>query len=257
MWGEHGLAFWIETDQGSALFDTGRSDTVLLHNLESLGLNLQDLNALMFSHSHYDHTGGLSAVLSQNPSLPIYANADFPRPRFSLSEGEYKSIGLSLPLEELAQRADLRLSNIPAEVLPGLWTTGEISERPELEGCSDTHFIQDNGEWQPDPYRDDMSLVMETSQGLVVIFGCCHAGMLNTLAHVQRTFHRPILAVVGGTHLISASETDLDHIIDVLRELSLPRFYLNHCTGELAYIMMVNAFGAQVKTCPAGTVLAF
>jgi 7,8-dihydropterin-6-yl-methyl-4-(beta-D-ribofuranosyl)aminobenzene 5'-phosphate synthase len=253
-WGEHGLAFAIETDQGCALFDTGQSGVVLSHNLEVLGLRLQDVNVLALSHAHYDHTGGLGVILSQNPGLPVYANADFLRSRYSLRGGENEFIGLSIPLEELSQQADLHLSNSAIEVLPGLWTTGEIRERPEPEGRSPHHFTHADGEWQPDPYRDDMSLVMDTQEGLVLICGCCHAGLLNTLAHVQRTFQRPVVSVCGGTHLVTADETYLEYVITVLRDhYDLRHFYLNHCTGERAYVAMVNAFGNLVKPCPVGT----
>jgi len=254
LWGEHGLAFWIETGYGCVLFDTGQSGEVLSHNLEALGLRFQDLNALALSHAHNDHTGGLRTVLSHNFGLPVYANADLPRSRYSLSAGEYKSIGLSIPLEELTQQADLHLSDSPIEVLPGLWTTGEIRERLEPEGRGLNHFIDSDGEWCPDPYRDDMSLVMDTQEGMVIICGCCHAGLLNTLAHVRRTFQRPIVAILGGTHLVTADETYLRHVSNVLREqYDLLYIYLNHCTGERAYVAMVNAFGNRVKPCPAGT----
>ncbi len=257
-WGEHGLAFWIETDQSCALFDTGQSGVVLSHNLEALGLRLQDVNVLALSHAHYDHTGGLGAVLSQNPGLPIYANADFLSPRYSLRRGEYESIGLSILPEELTNQADLHLSDSPIEVLPGLWTTGEIQARPEPEGRSAHHFVPEGDGWRPDPYRDDMSLVMDTQEGLVLICGCCHAGLLNTLAHVKRTFQRPIVAVLGGTHLVTADEVYLEHVVSVLQEdYGLLYFYLNHCTGERAYVSMVNAFGERVKPCPAGTILIF
>jgi len=257
-WGEHGLAIWIETDQGCALFDTGQSGVVLSHNLEALGLHLQDMNALALSHAHYDHTGGLGVVLSQNPDLPIYANADFLRPRYSLRKSDYKPIGLSIPHEELTQQADLHLSDSSIELLPGLWTTGEIGDRPEPEGRSPHHLIRADSGWQPDTYRDDMSLVLEVRDGLVVIFGCCHAGMLNTLAHVKRNFQRPIIAILGGTHLVSADEADLDHVVSVLQEnYDLHFIYLNHCTGERAYVVMVNSFGDRVKPCPVGTILTF
>jgi 7,8-dihydropterin-6-yl-methyl-4-(beta-D-ribofuranosyl)aminobenzene 5'-phosphate synthase len=103
-----------------------------------------------------------------------------------------------------------------------------------------------------------MSLVMDTQDGLVIICGCCHSGLLNTLAHVKRTFQRPIIAILGGTHLATADGTSLEHIANVLREqYGSPYFYPNHCTGELAYVAMVNTFGDRVKPCPAGTMLTF
>lgn len=255
LWGEHGLSFWIETDQGCALFDTGQSGKVLSHNLDALGLHPQDLNAIALSHAHLDHTGGFRAVLFLNPGLPVYANADLLRSRYSLSAGEYKSIGLPIPPEELTQQANLRLSDSPIEVLSSLWTTGKVRERLEPEGRSPNHFIHADGEWRSDPYHDDMSLVMDTQDGLVIICGCCHSGLLNTLAHVKRTFQRPIIAILGGTHLATANETYLEHVSNVLREQYDPfYFYLNHCTGERAYVVMANAFGNRVKPCPAGTI---
>jgi 7,8-dihydropterin-6-yl-methyl-4-(beta-D-ribofuranosyl)aminobenzene 5'-phosphate synthase len=214
--------------------------------------------ALVLSHAHLDHTGGLPGVLSKKPGLPLYASPDLFRPRFTLREDIYKPIGLPLTQKELTQFADLHVSAAPVEVLPGLWTTGEINERSEPEGRSTRHFVPDGDGWQPDPYRDDMSMVMETQDGLVVICGCCHAGLLNTLAHVQRTFQQSIHTIVGGTHLVNADEAYLQHVIEVLRDTyGQLRFYLNHCTGEQAYLALANAFGDRVNLCPAGTSLAF
>ena len=100
--------------------------------------------------------------------------------------------------------------------------------------------------------------MMETQEGLVVVCGCCHAGLLNTLAHVRRAFQRPFAAVIGGTHLADAGEAYLHHVAGVLREVyGSPRLYLNHCTGERAYVALANAFGERVKPCPAGTTLTF
>jgi 7,8-dihydropterin-6-yl-methyl-4-(beta-D-ribofuranosyl)aminobenzene 5'-phosphate synthase len=258
LWGEHGVAFWIETDHGCALFDTGQSGAVLSHNLKVLGLRPQDLNALALSHAHHDHTGGVRMVLSYHHGLPVYANPDLLRSRYSLHAAEYQSIGLPISSEALVKQTDLRLSDSPSELLPGLWTTGKIGERLEPEGRSPNHFIHTDGEWRPDPYDDDMSLVIDIQDGLVIICGCCHAGLLNTLAHVRRKSQRPIFAILGGTHLATADETNLEHIANVLREqYGAPYFYPNHCTGELAYVAMVNAFGNRVKPCPAGTMLTF
>jgi 7,8-dihydropterin-6-yl-methyl-4-(beta-D-ribofuranosyl)aminobenzene 5'-phosphate synthase len=252
------LAFRIQVDQACALFDTGHSESVLLHNLGLMGESPRGADALILSHAHYDHTGGLAAVLAQKPGLPLYASPDLFRPRYTLQAGEYKSIGLPLTQDQLTHLTDLRLSDAPVEVLPGLWTTGEIGERPEPEGRSSHLFVPEGDGWRPDPYRDDMSLVLETREGLVVICGCCHAGLLNTLAHVRQVFQRPIVAVMGGTHLMDADETYLHHIVGELRDTyGSPRLYPNHCTGERAYVALVNAFGELVHLCPAGTRLTF
>lgn len=256
--GEHGLSFWIRTEHGVVLFDTGQTAPVLAHNLNALELLPQDVDALALSHAHYDHTGGLEVVLSSHPKRLIFAHPDIFRPRYALRQGEYRSIGLAHEQFALSQRAILNLSAAPAEIVPDLWTTGEISERPEPAGGSAHLFIRDGADWQPDPYRDDISLVRRTHQGLVVICGCCHAGILNTLFHVERKFGGPILAVLGGFHLLSAEDRYLEHVIRVLDE-RFPdiSFYPNHCTGENAFKKLVNAFGSRVSACPAGTMVNF
>jgi 7,8-dihydropterin-6-yl-methyl-4-(beta-D-ribofuranosyl)aminobenzene 5'-phosphate synthase len=256
-WGEHGLAFLIESEEGRVLFDTGASGTVLMHNLEVAGITPESTAALAISHAHDDHTGGLPVFLERRSGLPIYAHPDLPRERFSRRDGEMQTRGLPLGLEALRQLADLCLSDAPQEILPGIWTTGEISQRPEPEGRSPHHFVREGEGWTPDPYRDDMSLVLEGSQGLVLVCGCCHAGLLNTLAHVRRAFGRDPVAVVGGMHLVSADESHLRRLAEVLRRLGPPALYPNHCTGQVAYVALAQAFGDRVTACSAGTILEF
>ncbi len=255
---EHGLAFWIETEYGKALFDTGQTADVLSHNMSLLNLNAKDIDALAVSHAHYDHTGGLEAVLPGNPKLTMYANADVFRPKFSLHNGKYDASGFEKSQEEIARRVEIRLSDMPMEIFPSLWTSGEITKREEPEGRSASHYIRAGEGWQPDPYRDDMSLVLKTQDGLVLICGCCHAGLLNTLSHVERNFEGPIIAVLGGTHLMTADGKLLDYVINVLDErYSDLLFYLNHCTGDTAIKALANAFGDRVHTFPAGAVVTF
>ena len=262
-WGEHGLAFLIETESGSVLFDTGQSGTVLLHNLNLLGIEPETINALAISHAHYDHTGGLPALLDwgsvgdlRPTGIPLHAHPDLFRERFSRREGTPKFVGLPLERAALEQRLTIQLSTEPAEVLPGVWTTGEITDRAEPEGRSAYHLTYGTEGWEPDLYRDDMSLVLETGRGLTVICGCCHAGLLNTLAHVRRTFGPDITTVAGGTHLLHADEAHLQRVMEVLRELDVPQLYLNHCTGQRAYVTLAQAFGEKVAPCPAGTRLS-
>ena len=144
--------------------------------------------------------------------------------------------------------------------MPGVWTTGEIHERLDFEGRSPQHRIRDGETWQPDPYQDDLSLVLKTSPGLVVVCGCCHAGLLNTLAHIRHSFHQPLQAIIGGTHLAGAGPEVLDRVVTQLSNYcggQLPYLYLNHCTGEGALVQLARAFGEKLHPCPAGTVLIF
>jgi len=256
-WGEHGLSFWVETVAGCVLFDTGQSGTVLLHNLEVAGLSPARISALALSHAHRDHTGGLTALLQEVGRVPLYAHPDLFRERFSRRQTELQSIGLAMTAAELQRRTELQLCRERQEILPGVYTTGEIVDRPEPQGGSEHHFVLERGQLVADPYRDDMSLVLQVSEGLVVLCGCCHAGLLNTLAHVQSTFRQPIIAVIGGTHLVSPTDEQMHHIVQALRGYGSPRLYPNHCTGRPVQLALAAAFGEHVAPCVAGTELVF
>jgi 7,8-dihydropterin-6-yl-methyl-4-(beta-D-ribofuranosyl)aminobenzene 5'-phosphate synthase len=265
-WGEHGLAFLVETEAGCVLFDTGQSGTVLLHNLELLDVDPATIDALAISHAHYDHTGGLPALLERvRPGTPLYATPDLFRERFSQREGEPRSVGLGLMREELAAQLTLNLSAASQEIVPGVWTTGEIAKRPEPEGRSAYHLVREGDTFVADDYRDDMALVLElpddggSGSRLALLCGCCHAGLLNTLAHVQRTFERPVASIAGGLHLTSATADHLQRVGDVLVETeSVQRVCPNHCTGEAAFVTLTLTLGPSVvRPCPAGTILEF
>ncbi len=254
---EHGLSFWIQTDHGVTLFDTGQTPQALSYNLDKLGLPGRAIDRLVLSHAHYDHTGGLEAVLPGRTDLIIHAHPDIFRPRYSLRQGEYRSIGLAVDRDTLSRHYTLSLSDTPAEVMPGLWTTGGITQRPEHAGSSPHLFIRDEAGWQPDPYLDDLSMVLQTARGLVVICGCCHAGILNTLFHVQEHFEGPVIAAIGGLHLVNADDLYLAHVIDVFEErFPGASLYLNHCTGDNAVARLQRALGSRVKPFPAGSVVS-
>ena len=255
-WGEHGLAFLIDSeDGGRLLFDTGASGPVLLHDLDCAGVDVGTIDAVVLSHSHPDHTGGLPTLLERRPGLPVYAHPELLRPRYSEKGGVKTPKGLPLSPDALRRQATLKLSESREAVLPGIWTSGEIKERSEPEGRSAQHLVRDGDDWLPDPYRDDLSLVLETGAGLVVVCGCCHAGLLNILAHVRRHFGEDPVAIVGGTHLVGADPGQLAHTVDRLREFHSPMLHLNHCTGPAAFLALSQAFGERVSHCPAGASL--
>jgi 7,8-dihydropterin-6-yl-methyl-4-(beta-D-ribofuranosyl)aminobenzene 5'-phosphate synthase len=235
-----------------ALFDTGQSSGVLLQNMDSLGFSPDQIDVLVLSHGHYDHTGGLAGLPEQVDAVPLYANPDIFRERFRKTDTGPKKVGPAVDREWLESRVALHLSAEPVEVLPGVWTTGEITSRPEPEGRSSTHLVRQGAGWTADTYLDDMSLILDTKAGLVLLCGCCHAGLLNTLARVRDIFDRDPVAVIGGVHLLHADTPTMDRVIAQLRDYGPPQLWVGHCTGDRSFLRLKAAFGEMVAQCRAG-----
>ena len=257
LWGEHGLSFLIETAAGNVVWDTGQSGSVLRHNIHELGLHGTALAAAALSHAHYDHTGGLAALLEMYPGLTVYAHGDVFRERYSQRKGVARAIGIASQKKQLETQTTFHLSDSPQEILPEVWTTGGIRHRAYPQGKSPHHVVLEGGKFVADGYVDDMSLVLRTERGIVLLCGCCHAGLRNTIAAVRAQYHEPLLGIVGGTHLAGADEVELRVLVEVLRTEGVPLLYLNHCTGERALQALDRAFGQRVAPCPAGTILEF
>lgn len=258
LWAEHGLAFLIEAHGAKILFDTGQSGTVLAHNLAVLGEDLRDLSAIVLSHGHYDHTGGLAEALSRAEGVEVVAHPDVFRERFSRRDEGLKSIGLPFARREIEARARLRLERGPVEVAPGVMTTGQIPRGLGLEARESRHVVREGERLVPDPFHDDQALVLRTGRGLVVVLGCCHAGLVNTLEHVRNAFGGRVRAILGGTHLARADDASLARAIAAVRdEYDVEELYLGHCTGARGFIAFAQALGERVKPCPAGLRIEF
>ncbi len=257
LWGEHGLAMLITSDDGTLLWDTGGSGEVLEHNLRYLGVDAANIGAVALSHAHYDHTGGLAWLLQQHPGLPVHMHAAGLVARYSRRPGGTESIGLGLTGEALEAASELHLHEQPAELLPGVFLTGSVQPRPHPRGASAHHVVIRDGREVADPYEDDMSLVLETGEGLVLVCGCCHAGLRNTLAYVRAHWGAPIHAVLGGTHLATAEDQELAAVEAALEELGVPQLYLNHCTGEQAIRRLWARWPDRVHSFSAGSAIEF
>jgi 7,8-dihydropterin-6-yl-methyl-4-(beta-D-ribofuranosyl)aminobenzene 5'-phosphate synthase len=252
---EHGLALWIETGSLRILFDTGQGKA-LPYNAGILGIDLQDADALVLSHGHYDHTGGVPYVIGRKPNLDIYCHPAVVVPRYSIrSADQPKPIHMSqdskIALHHLSFDR-LHWVSQPMLLTSDIGVTGPI---PRKNGCEDTggpFFLDSHGQ-HADPINDDQALWIKTSRGLVIIVGCSHAGLVNTIDAIREsTGESSVVAVIGGFHLQNASEERLQKTVMALQGPDFGMLIPCHCTGDAALKRFCASFGDRVRPGHAG-----
>ena len=236
--GEWGFAALVEADGKRILFDTGANTDVVLRNARSLKIDLGTVPDVILSHWHSDHIGGFLPLRDSVKTATPTALA-----RTHVAEGMFYPRRSNPPHVEINQMIRLKadyektggvfVSHAgPAQLQPGVWLTGPVPRRyPERNWSGSVSVTTPKGVVE-DTVQDDMSLVFDTEQGLVVLTGCGHAGVINIIEHA-RDFIRPtkVHALIGGIHLFNASETTLSWTAEKLRGIGIDNLIGAHCTG--------------------------
>jgi len=256
---EHGLSQWIETGGRRILFDTGQGPA-LETNVQALGIDLTRADVLALSHGHYDHTGGIPYVARWAPEIDVYCHPGVVQPRYVIRDGKTRSIGMP-------EGARQTLDAVPSERIHWVKEPAMLSETvgltgpvPRLTGYEDTGgaFYLDPECTRPDLIEDDQALWIQTNQGLIVLLGCAHAGVVNTLRYIRAlTGDTRVRAVIGGFHLLNAGLERLDRTILALKEVAPDLLVPCHCTGDAAITVLCDALGERVAPGKAGTTYRF
>ena len=255
---EWGLSILIETDEVNILLDTGTTISVC-HNADTLGVDLSKIDKIVLSHGHHDHTGGLRQVLGRvKKEIEIIAHPDIWATKYSRRKGKAdRYIGIPFQREELESLgARFKLTAKPVKITDNIMTTGEVPMITDYEEIDSHLWVREANAWEPDKLADDLAIIMNTDLGLVVVLGCAHRGIINTLYHAQQlTGRKEIHTVLGGSHLISASEERIWLAITALKELGVQKLGLCHCTSLPAAALLAQEFGDKFFFNNTGTVL--
>jgi len=191
-----GFACLIEGLDKTILFDTGGNGKILIANMQRLGLDVNKIDAIVLSHIHGDHTGGLEAVLIHNPAVTVFLPASFP----ASFRQEVKRYGVQI-----------ETVSGPRQLLAGVYSTGEM-----------------------DGSLTEQALVVDTRQGLIVITGCAHPNVADMAEQAQTYLDKNIYLLMGGFHLGSKSNKEILSIISRLKALGVRKVAPSHCTGDKA-----------------------
>ena len=254
---EHGLAFLLQVEGLNILFDTGQTD-IIGHNAQQLGIDLQAVDSIVLSHGHYDHTGGLDTVLNSVKSgTPVFMHPQVLNPKFvKQPTGRARYVGIP----EKCKAAVISFDNIrstakPTKICNNLWCTGPLPRQTSFEDTGGV-FFEDAECHKADEIMDDQAVFTETPFGLIVILGCSHAGIINTLTYIKELKPgRPIHTVVGGTHLVNASDYRMGKTIEALQKFNIAQLFPVHCTGLQATARLWKEFPGRVGVLPVGKTL--
>ena len=251
---EHGLCLLVKVRQGTEkhtiMFDTGYNNLGVLHNMDILGVDPNEMEAIVLSHAHMDHTGSLHAILGKiSHPIPLVVHPDaFLYPRFiEEKDGSKKRFPRTLVRKDFDQgNVKIHESKTPTPILDGaILVTGEVERTTAFEKGMPNALLEKNGRLEPDPIKDDQALVINLKEkGLVVISGCSHAGIINTVLYAKKlTGVEKVYAVMGGFHLSGAFyEKISEKTVDRLKALAPAVVIPMHCTGRKAMELLSREF---------------
>ncbi len=257
--GDYGNATAIEADNQIILYDTGNNGDILVHNLKTANIDLNSIRTLILSHGHNDHSRGLAKLLELRTTkevLPVIAHPLVKEKKkaslfaYLLFYLLYREIDIGFPelSNELEKKVKFDFHTNPYQITSYLSTVGEITKREEPDGSSILMVHQENGGWKKDLIYDDLSLVLKTKKGLVLLCGCCHSGILNTCSKLKQDYPKEkIHAIIGGTHMLTFSKKKIKHVAEALeKQYDSPHLYLNHCTGKKALSYLKEYFSNDI-----------
>ncbi len=237
---EHGLALYIETENSKILFDTGQTG-LFIQNAQKLGIAIEDVDILVLSHGHYDHTGGLYPFLEKNSKAKVFAKKDIFTPKFS---GQSRFIGT--PINETLLNNRLVFVDSITEIANGIFTMSDTIIHYPLDTHFKGMFKKVRNEFVPDEFDDELFLVLKQNEQINIVTACSHRGIINICATATEYFKLPVGLILGGFHIKNCTTEQSEQIIHYFRQLKPKSIGVCHCTGVEKYAEMTKECEAHV-----------
>ena len=232
---EHGLSLYVETPESKFVFDCGASGQAW-ENAKFLNVKLSQINYAVISHSHYDHAGGFRALMQYAKPKTLYTGKDFWLEKFEHENNKYTYLGAGFDQSDLAEwgvENVLFNSNI-LQLDNYAWLAGNFKRKFDFETIPPEFVIRRGFKnYERDNFNDEISLVLRENDGVAIITGCAHPGILNIVKSIHENLKLKVKSVIGGTHLKHASPERIDKTLSMLKDMGLERMGLCHCSGEL------------------------